>query len=120
MANYRDYGHSERRGNFDRNRRRGDAERHGSLERGGLDKKLKGKRPKMKLAVRNRSRYKIPKGEKIDYKNLNLLQKYLTDRGKILSRRVTGISADEQRNLTEAIKRARFLALLPSGSASRK
>ena len=118
MAYYRDYGHSERRGSFDR--RRGDSEKRGSLEKGGFDKKLKGKRPKLKLAVRNRSRYRLPKGEKIDYKNLNLLQKYLTDRGKILSRRVTGISAQDQRRLAESIKRARFLALLPSGAAANR
>ena len=92
----------------------------GGDERGGFDKKLKGKRPKTRLNIRNKSRYKFPKGEKIEYKNLNLLQKYLTDRGKILSRRVTGVSSADQRKLSSAIKRARFLALLPSGSASRK
>jgi len=49
---------------------------------------------------------------KVDYKDINLLQKYITDRGKILSRRVTGVSAKEQRDLVRAIKKARFLGLL--------
>ncbi len=49
----------------------------------------------------------------IDYKDVALLKKYITERGKILPRRVTGTSAIAQRKLTLAIKRARNLALLP-------
>jgi len=64
------------------------------------------------------ARFYSIKGEKIDYKNLSFLQRYLTDRGKILSRRFTGISAGEQRELTAAIKNARFLGLLPVGRAT--
>ena len=70
--------------------------------------------------ARPRQRQQIPKGTKIDYKNIALLQKYLTERGKILSRRFTSISAKEQRDLAEAIKRARFLGLLSVGSSKRK
>lgn len=49
----------------------------------------------------------------IDYKDANLLKKYISERGKILPRRVSGTSAKAQRKLTTAIKRARNLALLP-------
>ena len=49
----------------------------------------------------------------IDYKDVELLQKYITDRGKILPKRVTGTCAHHQRVLAKAIKRARIVALLP-------
>ena len=50
---------------------------------------------------------------KIDYKETDLLKKFISERGKILPRRVTGTSAKYQRKLTVAIKRARQMALLP-------
>ena len=49
----------------------------------------------------------------IDYKDVELLKKFISERGKILPRRVTGTSAKYQRMLTRAIKRARQVALLP-------
>lgn len=49
----------------------------------------------------------------IDYKDVDLLKKFISERGKILPRRVTGTSAKYQRMLTKAIKRARQVALLP-------
>ncbi|MBB2482638.1 30S ribosomal protein S18 [Bacillus sp. APMAM] len=49
----------------------------------------------------------------IDYKDVDLLKKFISERGKILPRRVTGTSAKYQRKLTIAIKRARTMALLP-------
>ena len=49
----------------------------------------------------------------IDYKDANRLKRYITERGKILPRRVTGCCACHQRELTIAIKRARQIALLP-------
>tara|TARA_B100000989_G_scaffold294118_1_gene272556 strand:+ start:468 stop:713 length:246 start_codon:yes stop_codon:yes gene_type:complete len=49
----------------------------------------------------------------IDYKNLELLKRYTTEKGKILPSRVTSVSTKKQRQLSLAIKRARFLALLP-------
>ncbi|MBS6062889.1 30S ribosomal protein S18 [Criibacterium bergeronii] len=49
----------------------------------------------------------------IDYKDVVLLKKFISERGKILPRRVTGTSAKAQRKLTIAIKRARTLALIP-------
>lgn len=51
--------------------------------------------------------------EQIDYKDLTLLKSYLTETGKIVPSRVTGVSAKQQRRLCAAIKRARELALLP-------
>jgi small subunit ribosomal protein S18 len=50
---------------------------------------------------------------KIDYKDVKLLQRYLSERGKIVPSRITAVSAKKQRLLAQAIKRARFLALLP-------
>jgi small subunit ribosomal protein S18 len=55
----------------------------------------------------------IKPGEKIDYKDVDLLRKFVTERGKILPRRITGLTANQQRDLTKAIKRARVVALLP-------
>ncbi len=49
----------------------------------------------------------------IDYKDLNLLKQYISESGKIVPSRITGTSAKYQRQLANAIKRARFLALLP-------
>lgn len=49
----------------------------------------------------------------IDYKDVDLLRKFISERGKILPRRVTGTSAKYQRKLTKAIKRSRQMALLP-------
>ena len=52
-------------------------------------------------------------GGAIDYKNVGLLRKYVSERGKILPRRVTGTCAKHQREMTVAIKRARHIALMP-------
>lgn len=49
----------------------------------------------------------------IDYKDVDTLSQFVTERGKILPRRITGVSHYYQRQLTKAIKRARFIALLP-------
>ncbi|MBN1375832.1 MAG: 30S ribosomal protein S18 [Dehalococcoidia bacterium] len=50
----------------------------------------------------------------IDYKNASLLQRFVSDRGKIVTRRRTGVCAKHQRRLAQAIKRARYLAMLPA------
>ena len=55
----------------------------------------------------------VDKVECIDYKDVNKLNKFTSDRAKILPRRVTGTCAKHQRELTTAIKRARQIALLP-------
>ena len=53
------------------------------------------------------------KTETIDYKDVEKLKKYVTERGKILPKRITGTCAEHQRAVTKAIKRARIVALLP-------
>ena len=50
---------------------------------------------------------------KIDYKDVKLLQRYISERGKIVPSRITAVSSKKQRELARAIKRARFVALLP-------
>lgn len=55
----------------------------------------------------------IPPSQPIDYKDVELLRKFITERGKILPRRITGLTARQQRDINNAIKRARMLALLP-------
>lgn len=49
----------------------------------------------------------------IDYKDIKLLQRFVSERGKIVPSRITAVSAAKQRALAQAIKRARFIALLP-------
>ena len=54
-----------------------------------------------------------PGGPRIDYKDVKLLQRYVSERGRIIPRRITSVSAKHQRDLALAVKRARYLALLP-------
>ena len=54
-----------------------------------------------------------PHAQKIDYKDLRLLQRFVSERGKMVPSRITAVSTKKQRALAQAIKRARFLALLP-------
>ncbi|MCW2505899.1 MAG: ribosomal protein [Actinomycetia bacterium] len=55
----------------------------------------------------------------IDYKDTALLRKFISDRGKIRARRVTGVSSQQQRQIAKAIKNSREMALLPYTSSSR-
>jgi small subunit ribosomal protein S18 len=82
------------------------------------DRDFKSKDPKKRAVIRQRNtaRYQLAKDAIIDYKNVSLLQKYLNERGKIVPRRISGVGAKEQRDLCSAIKQARFLGLLTSGS----
>ena len=57
------------------------------------------------------SKYELQKS--FDYKNTDLLKQFITETGKIMPARVTGVSASNQRKITKSIKIARFLALLP-------
>ena len=57
------------------------------------------------------SKYDLPR--KFDYKDINLLKQFITETGKIIPARVTGVSASNQRKLTRHIKIARFLGLMP-------
>ena len=56
----------------------------------------------------------------VDYKDLNMLRNYVSESGKIVPSRITGTKAKYQRQLTTAVKRARFLALVPYSDAHRK
>jgi len=67
----------------------------------------------MKMSRRKVCRFKVDGVKEIDYKDVNTLKAYITETGKIVPSRVTGTSAKYQRQLATAIKRARFLALLP-------
>lgn len=58
----------------------------------------------------------VDKADSIDYKDIAKLRRYISERSKILPKRVTGTCAIHQRQLTEAIKRARYMALLPYSS----
>lgn len=71
-------------------------------------KKERGRRPRKKVCS-----FCVEKIEYIDYKDVQRLKKYITERGKILPRRISGNCARHQRQLTNAIKRARIIALLP-------
>ncbi len=54
-----------------------------------------------------------PKAIKIDYKDVRTLQRFISERGKMVPSRITAVSTKKQRELSKAIKRARFLALIP-------
>ena len=59
------------------------------------------------------SRLSAEKIDHIDYKDVKLLQSFIAENGKIMPRRLTGVTSQQQRKLVEAVKRARNLALLP-------
>nr|WCH58087.1 ribosomal protein S18 [Cystoclonium purpureum f. stellatum] len=65
------------------------------------------------MIFHNKKSSPIKENELLDYKNIDLLRKFITDQGKILSRRSTGLTAKQQKKLTKSIKRARILSLLP-------
>ncbi len=67
-----------------------------------------GRRPRRKVCA-----FCVDKVEFIDYKDVNRLRRFINERGKILPRRMSGNCAKHQRQLSEAIKRARAIALLP-------
>ncbi|HHX96501.1 MAG TPA: 30S ribosomal protein S18 [Clostridia bacterium] len=71
-------------------------------------KRDRGRRPRKKVCA-----FCVEKVTDIDYKEVARLRKYITERGKILPRRISGNCAKHQRQLTVAIKRARNIALLP-------
>jgi len=66
-----------------------------------------------RLRRRKVCRFCVDKVDIIDYKDVRLLQNFIPERGKILPRRISGVCTAHQRMLTEAIKRARNIALLP-------
>lgn len=70
-----------------------------------------------RVFIKRVCRFCSDKVEHIDYKDLERIGRYVTERGKIIPSRLTGTCARHQRVLTRAIKRARFMALLPYVSA---
>lgn len=77
------------------------------------DDRPKGKRPHRKVCS-----FCVEKMDQIDYKEVSRLRRFISERGKILPRRVTGTCAKHQRPLTGALKRARSIALLPYSTDS--
>ena len=65
------------------------------------------------MSIQKQKFFKIDANQRIDYKNMDLLKFFLTDQGKILPRRATGITIQQQKKVAKAIKRARILSLLP-------
>ncbi|MFD2169624.1 30S ribosomal protein S18 [Tumebacillus lipolyticus] len=75
-------------------------------QRGGFNKKRRGKRRKV-------CNFCVDKVKVVDYKDVNRLGRYVSERGKILPRRITGNCAAHQRAVTVAIKNSRIVALMP-------
>lgn len=73
-----------------------------------MDRPMRGKRARKKVCA-----FCVDRAEHIDYKDVAKLRRYLSERAKIVPRRVTGTCARHQREMTIAVKRARHLALLP-------
>ncbi|MGH3496385.1 MAG: 30S ribosomal protein S18 [Nocardioidaceae bacterium] len=76
-------------------------------------------KPVIRKPKKKQNPLKAAKVTYIDYKDTNLLRKFISDRGKIRARRVTGVSVQEQRQIATAIKNAREMALLPYTSTTR-
>ena len=79
-----------------------------SEDRGDRVRRPRGRKPRRKVC-----QFCVEKVQHIDYKDVTRLRRFTSERGKILPRRMTGTCAKHQRQLTEAIKRARHVALLP-------
>ncbi|CAN5661407.1 MAG: 30S ribosomal protein S18 [Nocardioidaceae bacterium] len=76
-------------------------------------------KPILRKPKKKQNPLKSAKVTYIDYKDTTLLRKFISDRGKIRARRVTGVSVQEQRQIASAIKNAREMALLPYTSTTR-
>jgi len=72
------------------------------------------RKPKRKVCVFCKDKIKY-----VDYKDTALLRKFISDRGKIRARRVTGVTVQQQRDIAKAVKNAREMALLPYSSSAR-
>lgn len=81
---------------------------YNKAERGDAPMRRRGIRRRKKVCV-----FCVEKNAVIDYKDTNKLKRYVSERGKILPRRITGNCAKHQRALTVAVKRARHVALMP-------
>ena len=78
------------------------------VEREKSERPFRSRKPRRKVCG-----FCVDKLDQIDYKDIKRLSRYVSERGKILPRRITGTCAKHQRKLTTAIKRARHIALLP-------
>ena len=87
--------------------------RSGKGGKGGKNDKDKKRGSKQLFRRRKFCRFTAENVEQIDYKDIDVLKDFITETGKIIPARLTGTKARYQRQLTTAIKRARFLALLP-------
>ena len=76
-------------------------------------------KPALRKPKKKTNPLKSAKVANIDYKDTATLRKFISDRGKIRARRVTGVSTREQRKIAKAIKNAREMALLPYSSSAR-
>ncbi len=90
---------------YNRNNNR-DRDRDGDSDRGNRYSRMR--RPRRKVCA-----FCVDKIGSIDYKDIGRIRKFVTERGKILPKRMSGVCAKHQRQLTTAIKRARHLAMLP-------
>ena len=79
-----------------------------SEDRGARERRPRGRKPRRKVC-----QFCVEKVQYIDYKDVNRLRRFTSERGKILPRRMTGTCAKHQRQLSTAIKRARIIALMP-------
>ena len=100
----------------DRDRDRGERGDHRGGDRGERGDRSRGRTERR---PRNTTRFQLGNDIVINYKNIPLMQRFLNERGKIVPRRISGVSAKEQRLLSRAIKQARFLGLLPTGGVKK-
>lgn len=90
-----------------------DAKKDKGSKKSGSGEAKAANRSGMRRAKRKICQFCVDKITEIDYKDLTRTRKYLSEKGKILPRRISGCCAKHQRQLTVAIKRARHIALLP-------
>ena len=76
-------------------------------------------KPPVRKPKKKQNPLKAAKVEKVDYKDTALLRKFISDRGKIRARRVTGVTSQQQRQIARAVKNAREMALLPYTATAR-
>jgi small subunit ribosomal protein S18 len=76
-------------------------------------------KPPVRKPKKKQNPLKAAKITVVDYKDTTLLRKFISDRGKIRARRVTGVTVQQQRDIARAVKNAREMALLPYSSSAR-
>ncbi len=76
-------------------------------------------KPPVRKPKKKQNPLRAAKVELVDYKDTTLLRKFISDRGKIRARRVTGVTVQQQRDIARAVKNAREMALLPYSSSAR-